>query len=108
MADRGKLEYHVYEVFAQRSHLEPHVYQYSLLASSPDMALAMAKENFLRRSPAVSIWVVRRDHIHATSYEDPDLFERTDKSYREPMGYRYLGDKWRRYRQEQLNEKTMV
>ncbi|MFO7172996.1 MAG: 1,2-phenylacetyl-CoA epoxidase subunit B [Bacillota bacterium] len=103
-----RLEYHIYEVFAQESQMAPAVHQFSLLASSPDMALILAKENFLRRQKAWSVWVVRRDHIHRTGPEEAEMFDRLDKSYRETEGYRYLKEKWRRYKHEPLTTQTMT
>lgn len=118
MAEQNeKLEYHVYEVFAMESQLSPPVWQYSLLASSPDMALAMAQENFLRRGAGPryagaenvwSVWVVRRDHIYKTSPEDAEMFQHIDKTYREDRGYDYLKEKWRGYKQERLGVHNMA
>lgn len=104
----AKLEYDVYEVFARTSETGSHEHLFSLLASSPDMALSLARENFLRRCPVYSIWVVPRDQIAKSRTDDPDAFFRQPKDYREAADYRYLADKWRQYRQEAMNSETMA
>lgn len=91
----------VYEVFIQRRHGEHHVHVGSLLAANPELALLHAKENFLRRDPCVNIWVVARENIAATSYEDADVFARElNRDYRNPSGYRHHAKKWREYNLE--------
>lgn len=100
MAD---LRLEVYEVFAQSDSLSPHVHVFNVLASSADMALALAEENFFRRTDFVNLWVVRRDHIHELRFEDRDGFKKMDKSYRTTDDYRYLVDKWRQYRDHPMS-----
>ena len=52
------------------------------------MALILGKEQYCRRQACVNIWVVPHEAIHATAYENDDIFIRgTDKSYRESWGY---------------------
>jgi ring-1,2-phenylacetyl-CoA epoxidase subunit PaaB len=96
----GKAPFYVYEIFIQRNHDSHHEHVYSLLAPDDQMALVLAKENFLRREEAcINIWAVRRDHVVATPYDDPDFFARTtDRSYRNPAGYRQNMYKWRKYK----------
>lgn len=80
--------FEVYEVFLQTSWDEPHRHVGSLNAPSPDIALVMAKENFVRRDPCVNLWVVPRRAVTATSYEDQDVFAfTTDRTYRLREGY---------------------
>ncbi|GAB6934134.1 hypothetical protein JCM14720_00540 [Calditerricola yamamurae] len=101
--------YDVYEVFVQYNKTDHHVHVGNVLAPSPDLALHVARENFLRRDRAVSIWVVRREDIHATSYQDPDFFAReTDKSYREVSGYTENGRLWRMFKQRMMNIEEVV
>lgn len=97
-----KLEYQVYEVFAQTTLLGHHEHQFSLLAGDPEMALALAQENFLRREDVISIWVVRRDHIVRSRPEAKRLLNREGKRYRMKQHYGHLADKWRRYKAEPL------
>jgi ring-1,2-phenylacetyl-CoA epoxidase subunit PaaB len=103
--------YTIYEVFIQRDHLSPHVWVGSVDAGSPEDALILARENFLRRDPAVSIWVVRQDQVHRTDYADKDFFAReTDKRYRMLSGYsKTNAEKWRKYKRALLDlEKDFV
>ncbi len=109
MAD--KLVFNVYEVFIQKDHKSPHVWVGSVDAGSPEDALILARENFLRRDPAVSIWVVRQEDIHGTDYEDTDFFAReTDKRYRMLSGYnKSNAERWRKYKRNLLDlEKDFV
>lgn len=80
----------VYEVFHQSKRGEPHIHVGSVHAPDPDMALMLARDQFARRLECVSLWVVRADHITATSYEDVEVWFQpaTDKSYREAAGFR--------------------
>lgn len=100
MADAS---FDVYEVFAQSDSLSPHVHVFNVLASSVDMAMALAEENFFRRSDFVNLWVVRRDHIHQLGFEQRDGFKKLDKPYRTTDDYKYLVDKWRHYRSHPMN-----
>ncbi|HLN60191.1 MAG TPA: hypothetical protein VK464_01475 [Symbiobacteriaceae bacterium] len=103
--------FNVYEVFIQKDHGSPHVWVGSVDAGSHDDALLLARENFLRRDTAVSIWVVRQDQVHRTDYEDQDFFAReTDKTYRTLAGYNKVNaEKWRKYKKNLLDlEKDFV
>lgn len=103
--------FNVYEVFIQKDHGSPHVWVGSVDAGSPDDALLLARENFLRRDLAVSIWVVKQEQIHRTNYEDKDFFAReSDKTYRMLTGYnKQNAEKWRKYKKNLLDlEKDFV
>lgn len=102
-----KLEFNVYEVFAQTDSMEHHVHQFSLLASTPDLAMALAQENFLRRSDIVSLWVVRRDDIVRSDPEQREQFQRLNKPYRMKQNYSGLSEKWRRYKDRPLPPVTL-
>lgn len=107
MAD--KVTFTTYEVFVQKDHKSHHEHVGSVLAGSPEDAIILAKENFLRRDPCVNLWVVQREHIHATSYSDPDFFaQETDRSYRLLSGYKSNHDKWRKYRKQMLTLQELV
>jgi ring-1,2-phenylacetyl-CoA epoxidase subunit PaaB len=99
-----RLRFGVYEVFIQKDHASQHQHVGSVDAGSAEDAILLAKENFLRRDPCVNIWVVRQEQIHATSYEDPDLFAPvTEKAYRMTAPYaRVNAEKWRKYLQKIL------
>lgn len=98
----------IYEVFTQKDPSSPHEHQFSLLAMSPRMALTLAQENFLRRRTAVSVWVVRRDHITKTGPDEQRCLERLPKPYRSTEDYKYLIAKWRKYRQVPMTPDNML
>lgn len=103
MADKSGME--VFEVFSQRTPTSGFVHQHSLLAPNHEMAMLMARENFLRREPCYNIWVVKRDDIFVLPPDQRPILERLDnKSYRETKGYGYLKKKWRQYDQESFEE----
>lgn len=105
------MEFRIYEVFIQKDHNSPHVWVGSVDAGSPDDALILARESFLRRDPAVSIWVVEQVNIHKTDYEDRDFFAReSDKQYRTLSAYnKSNAERWRKYKKNLLDlEKDFV
>lgn len=77
-----------YQVFHQRKRGEQPVHVGIVHASSPELAMVFAKEQFGRRQRTVNIWVVRTSDVFALRHSDEDLFETTPgKSYREASGY---------------------
>lgn len=100
--------FEVYEVFAQTDPTSPHEHQFSLLASSPEMALTLAQENFLRRKTIHSIWVVPRTAVTKSSPHDRERFRRLAKTYRLTDDYRYLIEKWRKYRQSPMGPDNLI
>ena len=102
--DPGELA--VYEVFAQTSERGMVEWQSSLQAGSPAMALALARENFLRRREIFDLWVVPRDAI--TRAEGTEELFRLPKPYREVSDYQYLAAKWRQYHQQAMTPDTMA
>lgn len=89
--------YEVYEVFVQRNELTHHAHVGSVVAPSPDIALLVARENFLRRETAVSLWVAPQRHVYASSHDDRDFFanQELDKAYRDVRGYADNAYKWK-------------
>jgi ring-1,2-phenylacetyl-CoA epoxidase subunit PaaB len=84
-------EWGVWEVFQQDHRGDHHKHVGSLHAPDAEFALVLAKENFARRGDCVNLWVVPAHCIHATDYEDADVFvHTTDKLYREPAGFQGL------------------
>lgn len=78
-----------FEVFHQARRGEQHSHVGIVHAPNPEMALVLAKEQFARRSQTANLWVVRTADVHATDYDDADMFlPSVDKSYREPTAYR--------------------
>lgn len=98
----------IYEVFAQTDPLAAHEHQFSLLASSPEMALTLAQENFLRRRTIYSIWVVPRTAITKSTLADRPRFQRLSKTYRSTEDYKYLVAKWRKYRQSPMSTDNLL
>ena len=79
----------VWAVFLQARKRDPHVHVGDVHAPDAEMALVVAKENYARRDPCVTLWVVRADQIHATTSDVAEMFEpATDKSYRFGGSYR--------------------
>jgi ring-1,2-phenylacetyl-CoA epoxidase subunit PaaB len=80
---------HVFAVFRQDTKNDPHVHVGDVHAVDAEMALVLAKEQFTRRDPCVSLWVVPYGEIEASAADDAGLFEHaTDKSYRFGGSYR--------------------
>lgn len=91
----------IYEVFSQKNVNASFTHQFSLLAPNAEVALTMARENFLRREPCFNLWVVKRDDIHGLPPEERPFLERLDnKSYRETKGYGDLQARWRRHKEQ--------
>ncbi len=107
-------DFGVYEVFAQTQPLGAMEWQASLMAGSPQMALSLAQQNFLRRRQIYGLWVVPRDAIAKapTDPTDPshaaDALFRLPKGYRELSDYHYLVSKWRQYQQQAMTPDTMA
>lgn len=94
----GEPDAKVFEVFLQQERGSPHVQVGSVNAADERMALDFARETYGRRQACAHIWVVRRDHLHGTRYEE-DFVERTcDRDYREARGYQQVRKKWERFR----------
>lgn len=111
MSTEAKKDFDIYEVFSQKNVTSSFVHQFSLLAPNKEVALAMARENFLRREPCFNLWVVKRDDIHGLAPEERPFLERLDnKSYRETKGYGDLQARWRqhkeRYEEQQQKAKS--
>ncbi len=101
--------YDVYEVFIQNTHLDHHQHVGSVLAPSPDIALHLARENFLRRDKAVCVWVVPKKYVSSTEYSDKDFFaSEFDRAYRRVDGYSENAALWKMFKQRQLQWEDIV
>ncbi len=77
-----------FEVFHQLKRGAQPVHVGSLHASSPELALVLAKEQYARRGHCVGLWVARTSDVFTIGVEDEDVFETTPaKNYREAGGY---------------------
>jgi len=93
-------EWETYEVFHQKKRGEQHMHVGIVHAPSPEIALVFAKEQYGRRRVTANLWVVRSSEIHASGYEDADIFETTpEKTYREASDY-YIMDRIRKFQKE--------
>ncbi len=64
----------VWAVFLQARKRDPHVHVGDVHAPDSEMALVLAKENYARRDPCVSLWVVRAAEIYATTADAAGMF----------------------------------
>ena len=93
--DGELMQWQNYEVFQQQNRGDQHVHVGSIHAPNPDMALVLAKEQFGRREQCANLWVVKSQDVHATSYEDSDMFLHAfDKNYRELIALDANGCEW--------------
>lgn len=104
----NKNDFDVFEIFVQETHLDSHVHVGSLVAASADLAMQVARENFLRRDDAVNLWVVPRNQITATSYESPFFSREMDRKYREVSGYTENGRLWRMFKERDMDIEEIV
>ncbi|RBQ15989.1 1,2-phenylacetyl-CoA epoxidase subunit B [Spongiactinospora rosea] len=84
----------LWEVFVRARRGLNHVHAGSLRAADEAMALHNARDLYTRRDEGVSIWVVRSEHITASSPEERDPFfaPNADKIYRHPTFYEIPDD----------------
>lgn len=80
-----------YEVFAQVKRGMQHQHVGSVHAPNHELALMFGKEQYARRGTVVNLWVVKTVDVHATAYEDADIFELTaEKYHRDPESYKVM------------------
>lgn len=84
----------LWEVFIQEEDNAPHTHAGSIRASDPDMAIQNARDVFARRGKVKSVWVVKSEHIKATTPDDvaPFFDPASDKIYRHTQFYRHTLD----------------
>ena len=82
-------EWPLWEVFIRGQHGLNHRHVGSLHAPDAAMAILNARDVYTRRNEGVSIWVVRAEHIAASSpaEKDPFFAPAGDKVYRHPTFY---------------------
>jgi ring-1,2-phenylacetyl-CoA epoxidase subunit PaaB len=85
----SKRDWPLYEVFVRGKRGLNHVHVGSLHAPDDEMAVHEARDLYTRRNEGVSIWVVRAEHITASSPDekDPMFAPSGDKVYRHPTFY---------------------
>ena len=90
-----------WEVFHQDKRGKQHGHVGSVHASSPELALIMAKEVFGRRGKTANLWVVKTSDVFTFQTEDEDMFETTpEKTFRDPADYK-VRDRIERYQKQQ-------
>jgi ring-1,2-phenylacetyl-CoA epoxidase subunit PaaB len=78
-----------WEVFHQEKRGKQATHVGIVHASSPEMALVMAKEVFGRRGKTANLWVTKTSDVYTFGSEDEDIFETTpEKTFRDPAFYR--------------------
>ncbi|MCL6452542.1 MAG: phenylacetic acid degradation protein [Alicyclobacillus sp.] len=97
-----------YQVFVRRDALDAMEHVGTVMAASPEMAVLVARQNFLRRDAAVGLWVVADADMHSAN-TDPQFFaEELDKSYRRVDGYSDNARRWKRFKQQALQLQDIV
>jgi ring-1,2-phenylacetyl-CoA epoxidase subunit PaaB len=87
--DEKDTQWPEWEVFVQAKRGDNHEWVGAVHAPDPEMALILAKENFIRRQPCANIWIVNTIDVHATSYEDSSMFAPAfDRKYRLAAGFK--------------------
>lgn len=90
-AEEQQTNFHLitWEVFHQDKRGKQVVHVGIVHASSPEMALVVAKEQFGRRGATTNIWVTKTSDVYCFSAEDEDIFETTpEKTFRNPEFYK--------------------
>ncbi len=91
-----------WEVFHQDKRGKQHVHVGVVHASTPEMALVMAKEVFGRRGKTTNLWVTKTSDVYTFQTEDEDMFETTpEKLFRDPAFYK-VRDRIEKFQKQQL------
>ena len=78
-----------WEVFHQDKKGRQAVHAGVVHASSPEMALVLAKEQFARRGKTSTLWVVKTSDVYTFGSDNEDIFETTpEKVFRDPAAYK--------------------
>jgi len=78
-----------WEVFHQEKRGKQPAHVGVVHASSPEMAMLFAKEQYARRGKTTNLWVVKTADVYTFHYEDEDIFETTpEKTFRDPAFYK--------------------
>ena len=91
-----------WEVFHQDKRGKQHVHVGAVHATTPEMALVMAKEVFGRRGKTTNLWVTKTSDVYTFQTEDEDMFETTpEKLFRDPAFYK-VRDRIEKFQKQQL------
>ena len=88
-----------YEVFLQLTRGQPHAHAGTVDAVDDTMALEFARKHYGRDQECVHMWVVPREAIISTGYDNDLLWPLTDQDYRLARGYAAdVRRKWEQFR----------
>lgn len=93
-------DYLVFEVFHQKRPGDAFVHVGEVEAPDATTAMLFAKEHFLRREPAVGLWVVDRRDVHVADWPLDVLANGREKNYRRTLGRDARADVFARERAE--------
>jgi ring-1,2-phenylacetyl-CoA epoxidase subunit PaaB len=92
-----------WEVFHQEKRGKQATHVGIVHASTPEMALVFAKEQFARRGKTTNLWVAKTTDIYTFQMEDEDIFETVpEKTFRDPAFYK-VRDRIEKYQQSPIN-----
>jgi ring-1,2-phenylacetyl-CoA epoxidase subunit PaaB len=92
-----------WEVFHQDKRGKQPVHVGIVHASSPEMALVFAKEQYARRGKTTNLWVVKTSDVYTFPMEDEDIFETVpEKTFRDPAFYK-VRDRIEKYQKSPIN-----
>ncbi|MBX2904128.1 MAG: hypothetical protein KF872_11300 [Chitinophagales bacterium] len=78
-----------WEVFHQEKKGKQPIHVGIVHASSPELALVYAKEQYARRGKTTNLWVVKTSDVFTYAPEDEEVFDSTqEKQYREAAYYK--------------------
>jgi Uncharacterized enzyme of phenylacetate metabolism len=78
-----------WEVFHQEKRGKQVVHVGIVHASTPEMALVLAKEQYARRGKTTNLWVAKTTDIYTFSTADEDMFATVpEKTFRDPAAYK--------------------
>lgn len=89
-----------FEVFTQKKRGLPHVHAGALHAPDQGTALRLAREHYGQDEACVHIWVVRRDQLGGTGYDDGPINKAIEHSYRYVRDYQYIREMWQKFRDD--------
>lgn len=89
-----------FEVFTQKKRGLPHVHAGALHAPDQATALRLAREHYGQDEACVHIWVVPRDQLGGTGYDDGPINKAIEHNYRYVRDYQYIREMWQKFRDD--------
>jgi phenylacetate-CoA oxygenase PaaH subunit len=98
-----------YEVFIQLTRGQPHAHAGTVDAVDDKMALEYARKHYRRDQECVHMWVVARDAMIGTDYENDVIWPLTDQGYRLARGYAVdVRRKWEKFRAKEIVDEYQI